>query len=627
MTHPSTLKKIILTLLSYLSIGLLITGCGTQKLQTEKVASGIDIESLMSQAHELENIGSFNQALINWNTALTLSSEQNNSSLAPKVASRMESLLKNNGDKVTDPSIRMQSTVLLARLSYEFTEPTTALEQLSLIKTSDIEKVSADLSAEWLFQKSRGLLMLNKFAAATDLLESYEHLAPQSQNTSDLVWVALSRLNETQLDFVASTSDTYDSRGWLELARRLRSENYSLRRQLDAVARWRRTWAQHPAASILPSEIARLELAWDNRPKFIGVILPLKTPVGNAIKQGFLSAYYDELRISRDVPKIKFYNIETSSEISSIYREAVEQGVDLVIGPLDKAQVIDLYRLKNLPIPTLALNYVSEKEFIAEGASSAMTSRAKFYQFGLSPEDEVKEIVSLASKAGHQTAAIITPNGPDYKRLEELFEKSWLDLGGQVAAKISYQQETDYSSLVKDFLKIQESESRARALIQTIPRNNVLQIPRGRKDIDFIFLISNPAQARQIKPTLAFYYAQNIPVYSLPSVYNGYDNPEANLDLNGIIFVDAPWMIHSQLRNRKTLDQSLPEDQGILQRLRALGADAFSLYPQLELLDPKSLNVIKGATGGLTIDRSNQIHRTLTPAVFKKGLAAILLEN
>ena len=86
-------------------------------------------------------------------------------------------------------------------------------------------------------------------------------------------------------------------------------------------------------------------------------------------------------------------------------------------------------------------------------------------------------------------------------------------------------------------------------------------------------------------------------------------------------------MIHSQLRNRKTLDQSLPEDQGILQRLRALGADAFSLYPQLELLDPKSLNVIRGVTGGLTIDRSNQIHRTLTPAVFKKGLAAILLEN
>ena len=155
----------------------------------------------------------------------------------------------------------------------------------------------------------------------------------------------------------------------------------------------------------------------------------------------------------------------------------------------------------------------------------------------------------------------------------------------------------------------------------------MVQIPRRRKDIDFIFLISNPAQARQIKPTLAFYYAENIPVYALPSIYNGYDNPEANLDLNGIVFVDAPWMIYNQPRNKKVLDQWLPEDQGILQRLRALGADAFSLYPQLELLDSNNLQAIKGATGELKIDNYGQIHRTLTPAVFRKGLVDILIEN
>ena len=200
-------------------------------------------------------------------------------------------------------------------------------------------------------------------------------------------------------------------------------------------------------------------------------------------------------------------------------------------------------------------------------------------------------------------------------------------MGGQVVSKINYQQETDYTSLVKEFLKIQESESRARALIQIIPRNSMVQIPRRRKDIDFIFLISNPAQARQIKPTLAFYYAENIPVYALPSIYNGYDNPEANADLNGIIFVDAPWMIYNQPRNRQTLDRWLPEDQGILQRLRALGADAFSLYPQLELLDSNNSYAVRGSTGELKIDDSGQIHRTLTPAVFRQGMADIMIEN
>jgi outer membrane PBP1 activator LpoA protein len=627
MTRISTIQKRILTSLTSISIGMLIVGCGTQKLQTERLISETDINSLISQAQELENLGSLNRALISWNTALTLAFEQDNRSPAIKIAGKIEGLLTINSDTKIEPSTRVQAAIVLARLSFKFGEPATALEQLSLIETSDIEKISADLLEEWLFQKSRGLLILNKFAEATNLLESYEALAPQSQKTSDMIWLTLSRLSEAQLEVAANNSDTYDSRGWLELARRIRAENFSLRRQLDAVARWRRTWAQHPAASILPSEIAKLTLTWNNRPKFIGVILPLKTPVGNAIKQGFLSAYYDELRISRDTPKIKFYDIGTSSEISSIYNKAVEQGVDLVIGPLDKTQVIDLYRLKNLPVQTLALNYVDAEEISPELTGSWATSGAKFYQFGLSPEDEVKEIVLMASKAGHQTAAIITPNGPDYKRLQVLFEKSWLDMGGQVVSKINYRQETDYTALIKEFLKIQESESRARTLIQIIPRDSMVQIPRRRKDIDFIFLISNPAQARQIKPTLAFYYAENIPVYALPSIYNGYDNPEANLDLNGIVFVDAPWMIYNQPRNKKVLDQWLPEDQGILQRLRALGADAFSLYPQLELLDSNNLQAIKGATGELKIDNYGQIHRTLTPAVFRKGLADILIEN
>ncbi|MDG0999014.1 MAG: penicillin-binding protein activator [Gammaproteobacteria bacterium] len=627
MTRFSTTKNTILALLTSISIGLLLIGCETQKPQTEKLTSESDVDSLMSQAQEFENLGSINRALVSWNTALSLAFEQDNRSPAIKIASKIEDLLRTNNNTKMELSTRTQAVIMLARLSFKLENPVTALEQLSLIETSDIEKMNTNLLAEWIFQKTRGLLILSKFAEATNLLESYEAAAPQSQKTSDMIWLILSRLSETQLESAVNASDTYDSRGWLELARRVRAENYSLRRQLDAVARWRQTWAQHPAASILPSEIARLASTWKNRPRFIGVILPLKTPVGNAIKQGFLSAYYDELRISRDVPKIKFYDVDTSSDISSIYKEAAEEGVDLVIGPLDKTQVTDLSRLKNLPIQTLALNYVDRNDLSPELMVSQVISGAKFYQFGLSPEDEVKEIVSLASKAGHRTAAIITPNGPDYKRLQELFEKSWLGTGGQVVSKTNYQQETDYSSLVKEFLKIQESESRARALIEIIPRNNMVHIPRRRKDIDFIFLISNPAQARQIKPTLAFYYAENIPVYALPSIYNGFDNPEANLDLNGIVFVDAPWMIYDQPRNKQVLDQSLPEDQGILQRLRALGADAFSLYPQLDLLDSGNPHAIRGATGGLKIDDSGQIHRTLTPAIFRQGLADILVGN
>ena len=145
--------------------------------------------------------------------------------------------------------------------------------------------------------------------------------------------------------------------------------------------------------------------------------------------------------------------------------------------------------------------------------------------------------------------------------------------------------------------------------------------PRRRSDLDFIFLIANPRQGRQLKPTLAFYFAGNIPVYSLPSIYDGQENERENRDLDGIIFTVAPWVLDSSNPLKSEMSASLRQAQGALQRFRAMGIDCFRLYPRLKQLAEHQIDSFQGATGVLRLSPNQQIHRTLDVARFVNGIA------
>ena len=145
--------------------------------------------------------------------------------------------------------------------------------------------------------------------------------------------------------------------------------------------------------------------------------------------------------------------------------------------------------------------------------------------------------------------------------------------------------------------------------------------PRRRNDIDFIFLVANPNEGRQIKPTLAFYFAQNIPVYSIPSIYEGRDNSAENRDLDGIIFADAPWILESNDELNKSINENLRQASGTLRRLRAMGIDSFRLYPRLNQFLDNNSTVIQGVTGELSITDNQKIRRNLEVAQIVDGIA------
>ncbi|MBS24105.1 MAG: hypothetical protein CMQ28_00505 [Gammaproteobacteria bacterium] len=449
------------------------------------------------------------------------------------------------------------------------------------------------------------------FEAVTDMAELTESWPLDDETTlfEDL-WYTLTSLDDDELNSLATDADSYELRGWIELARIYQDDQNSIRSQLDSIVQWRRIWARHSAASRLPAPLKALQQTWDNRPSHIALILPIQEPAGNAIQEGFLTAYYQALSVSRELPRVSIFDSSRIETIYSIYNQAIDSGADLIIGPLDKNLVNQIQTLPEIPVPTLALNYTDNEEITGN-----------LFQFGLAPEDEISQIVNLAWESGHRNAAVLMPDTFDYGRLQKFFIESWKDKGGQVVVSTNFFGDSDYADVIKRLMAIDSSEARAERLLDLLPRRNMEFTPRRRSDIDYIFLVANPRQGRQIKPTLAFYFAENIPVFSMPSIYNGRDSQQENRDLDGIVFTDAPWILNPGGELNDKINSNLRQAQGPLQRLRAMGIDSFMLYPRLFQLAERQIGSLRGTTGILTMSENQRIHRNLEPARFEDGLA------
>jgi hypothetical protein len=511
-----------------------------------------------------------------------------------------------------DPILKTEIALLAARAAATENDYSRALNLLQSLDAGNLT-IPPRLLGQYYQQLGDSLQAVGQSGAALDAFISAAEAEQLSSELSDSIWELLQSQSNTELGNLATGSASYAARGWVELARVSRSEQLSIRGQLDAINQWQRIWAQHHAVAMLPSPLQELSSIWDNRPQRIALLLPVQQPAGMAIQEGFLGAYYQALQISRDVPSISVYDSSNISSIEGLYNQAVDDGAELVIGPLSKDFVNRLHALDELPVPTLALNY----------ADSPGPGPDNLYQFGLAPEDEITQAVFAAWQQGHRNAALLTPAGANYDRLQTVFTDTWNDLGGNLVSRSTFTGDSDFTSVIKRLMAIDSSESRAERLLQILPRNNMEFTPRRRTDIDFIFLMANPRQGRQIKPTLAFYFAEDVPVYSMPSIYDGLDNQSANQDLDGIVFTVEPWLL-SDDELKAGFAASLRPVQGPLQRLRALGIDSYRLYARLQQFESGQLQSLRGATGMLSLSPERRLQRQLQMARFEQGVAVAM---
>src|SRR5690349_3372653 len=314
---------------------------------------------------------------------------------------------------------------------------------------------------------------------------------------------------------------------------------------------------------------------------FIGLPLPLNAPefsrAADAVRLGCQAALvFADKRAPVQV-------LRTDAQTPSIlaeYEAAVQRGAAVMIGPLTRSGVTALAASGHVRVVTLALN-------VADG-DPPMPPR--LYTFGLSVETEARAVARSAFARGLRESAVVEASTLLAKRVARAFADEWLSLGGKI-------------SDVREFGS----------------RGDLVELRRGLADsqAQLIFLAAEADQARTVRP----YLNNQIPVFATSQINDGKNDPLVNGDLNGIRFVDMPWLVqpdHPAVMVYPRLEGLSTE----LQRFYALGIDSCRIASQL-LAGQPTIN-LDGVTGRISYRGGSMLLREPIQAVFRDGIGVSL---
>jgi outer membrane PBP1 activator LpoA protein len=312
----------------------------------------------------------------------------------------------------------------------------------------------------------------------------------------------------------------------------------------------------------------------------LALLLPLASPdfarPAEALKLGFMAAH----KQSGENLAVGIFATDASSDsIVSAYDKAVKLGARLVVGPMTRSGVSALAASKRVSVPTLGLNLPED--------SAALPSR--FYTFGLALEAEAQLVAQTAFAEHFKSAVLVSAKSALAQRSRDAFTDAWKRLGGRIKASYEFGPQTDLP-----------------ALKQTL----------STAAVDMIFLSADTEQARAVRPFLN----NVIDVFATSQVNSEGNDAFANVDLNGIRFVEMPWLVQPD----HPAVMVYPRPKGVaaeLERFYALGIDAFRVATVL-IDGPRRLK-LDGVTGRLEFDGS-QVTREPAQAVFRNGIGTLL---
>jgi len=314
---------------------------------------------------------------------------------------------------------------------------------------------------------------------------------------------------------------------------------------------------------------------------FIGLLLPLNAPeffrASEAVRLGCQAA----LAYLNKRPPLQV--VRTDAQASSIiaeYEAAVQRGAAVMVGPLTRSGVTALATAGHITVVTIALN----------GADGDSPLPPRLYTFGLSAESEARAVARSAFARGLRESVVVEASSLLAKRVARAFADEWFSLGGRI-------------SDVREFG----------------PRGDLVDMRRGLADsqAQLTFLAAEADQARTVRP----YLNNQIPVFATSQINDGKSDALANGDLNGIRFVDMPWLVqpdHAAVMVYPRLDGLSTE----LQRFYALGIDSCRIAGQL-LAGQQTIN-LDGVTGKISYRGGSSLQREPIQAVFREGVGVSL---
>lgn len=558
------------------------------------------------------------------------------------------------GTVLSTPELQHRYLILEAKHRLFNNDPEAALQQLpeaeqvtSPIHRARLHEVQAQA---WHQLQQPGLELIARIALERQL----DNPAIIDQNHAQ-IWRLLNAQPASTLREL--TTDVQDAtyQGWLELALINASMPTNDPAYVPAISQWQHQFPVHPANErFLTTLFAGEPLLPDNSIATnapinqIGVLLPFSAPgyqaAAEAIRDGLVVAYQHDLDRANP-PLVKFYDSGGSPAlVRSIYQQALDDGADAIIGPLLKDSVTAIVTMRQIPRPTLTLNYVD---------TGFGTLPSNLIQFGLSPEDEARAVAKRLLAQGLRQAVVLQSDDSRGDRESRAFHEEMLLHGADVVYAAVLPTDTyDFSRQIRDALLISQSDRRFKQLGQVVPGRIHFE-PSIRDDLDAVFLAMGSEQAQSVRPQLAFYRASHVPMLGTSRVMTSIDDKRSRKDLNGIQFPDTPWTLDPAIRNHpiyRDITRNFPDATGVFARLYALGVDAYQIMNNLgrfqqeagfgqgdqtqyqargssDTLATLANPTVPGFTGDLWLDHQNRVHRNLRWGQYRLGTVETIKES
>ena len=618
--HPSRLASILILLA--LAGLFLVSGCTTGV----RVAPPTAEQRLQSQAQSLEAAGDLQGAAALYLQAADQATAPLKQDYLLSGADRLiragdyaraEAVLAGIAAAGLPEAQRQHYDVTQARLDLAQNRPGQVLERLRMMPAGGPWQADTHrLRAEAYLLDNNYLSSARERIALDGLLTDPQQ---KLENQFD-IWKALTRLSDAQLQDMRMAPPPDVLSGWLELVELTRLYLQQPQALAEVIPHWITRYPGHPADGVFIARLLENMGTAARPPQQVAILLPLSGPLAEAstaIRDGILAAYYDTSDGSQR-PVLRIYDVGTNpADAVARYQQAVADGARFVIGPLRKEAVEVLLQQEQLPVPLLTLNQID----------TGVSVNPSVYEFGLAPEDEAREVARRAWRDGHRRAISLVQQGDWGERVQAAFVDEWSKLGGSLLDHQAYDPgETDHSRIISATLNLDASKARQTSLVRLLGQKLEFE-PRRRQDVEFIFLLATPGQARLIRPQLSFFRAQHVPVYSTSHVYSGQPDPSRDIDLNGLMFCDMPWILEAGSgwqELKQGISQLWPENASSRERFYALGIDAYRISPYLGRFEGSLFGSYHGVTGNLTLDPRQVLHRTLVWAQFRNGLPYVL---
>ena len=176
------------------------------------------------------------------------------------------------------------------------------------------------------------------------------------------------------------------------------------------------------------NQLSKIKISTNNAKIKIGILLPLSgeyAQIGNSLlKAGKLSLNKTQNK------NIKLFVKDTESNNENIitsYYDLINEDVDIILGPLFS---------KNIKI----INPISEDENIimVTFSNNLEIKNENTFISGLSPENEIKEVMNYAILKGSKNFGLILPDNKYGKRTKQLIQDFVLQMDGKVTQYVFY---------------------------------------------------------------------------------------------------------------------------------------------------------------------------------------------